>query len=211
MAPRPPCTGRRPILRSGLGHISYPHLHLPNVRVGSLCSTVYSSAAKQRTVRGRGPAGRDQRPFDRWAVGISQASGGRLSSGELIIRGQYPDRCHGDRHGRMARADGSSIADALFEVSNRVAASALLALPISTTACGITVFLIIKQVRAKVIAMRRMGRLRDQGLSRELTRRIQEGEESSIELLFSAYDEMPKRLSRGESSFTLGTRPMESY
>ena len=83
----------------------------------------------------------------------------------------------------------------LFDAPNRVAASALLAFPISTAACGITVFLIMKRVRPKVLAMRQWVIRLDQGLSRELTSRIPEGDESSIELLFSAYDEMPNWLS----------------
>jgi len=92
----------------------------------------------------------------------------------------------------------------LFDASNRMAASALLALSISTAACGITVFLIIKRVRPKVIAMRQWVIRLDQGLSRELTSRIPEGDESSIELLFSAYDEMPNWLSARRKN--LGSR-----
>ncbi len=83
----------------------------------------------------------------------------------------------------------------LFETSYRLVASALLALPISTAACTVTVFLIVKRVRPKVIALRQWTIRLDQALSRELTSQMPEGDESSIELLFSAYDEMPNWLS----------------
>ncbi len=83
----------------------------------------------------------------------------------------------------------------LFDFSNRLVYSALLALAISVVGCTIAVFLTMKKLKPKVIALQRWVFRLDTAIVNELSNRMPEGDESSIELLFSAFDEMPSWLS----------------
>ncbi|MDD1743805.1 MAG: hypothetical protein LUO85_04180 [Methanomassiliicoccales archaeon] len=80
---------------------------------------------------------------------------------------------------------------ALFDTSYRSFASVLLAFTISIAATAIGAILIGRRMKPKIEALGQWVVRLNQAASVELTDQMREGNESSIELLFSAYDEMP--------------------
>lgn len=89
---------------------------------------------------------------------------------------------------------------AFFDSSYRLAASMLLAFTISIAAAVITVILIRRHTKPKIDALVHWVVRLNQAATFELTDQMQEGNESSIELLFSAYDEIPQWLNSRRKS-----------
>ncbi len=88
----------------------------------------------------------------------------------------------------------------LFDSTDRLLASALLALIISAVGCSTAIFLIIRMVKPKVTSLHHWTVRLDQAINSELYGQMPERGESSIEVLFSAYDEMPMWLGERRKS-----------
>jgi hypothetical protein len=79
----------------------------------------------------------------------------------------------------------------IFESSYRLAASALSAFTISIATCVISILFVKRRVKPRIDFLLQWITRLDKALTRELTDQKSEEDESSIELLFSAYDEVP--------------------
>jgi hypothetical protein len=88
----------------------------------------------------------------------------------------------------------------LFDPSYRVIASGVAALAASAITCSAAILLITKRMKPRVVALHKWTFRLDRAISGELSEQMPEGAESSIELLFSAYDEMPSWLNARRKS-----------